>query len=509
MMYSIPPSLFAGLGLMSEAYLILALPIISLFVNENLTYNVPICMIAGMVVLGFAGLVYRGTSNRRCLSALTLALMASSVVSLLASPTSPLTSVNIFAFSVGGEYAISSAFIGVAENEDKAARGFVMQSVGAFLAALVMFFSFLCEPDNVLTVFRATVAISACLVLLVYSLRVRNYTALHLSEEASAAAAALSLQPATSEPKAVLSLVLTGSSGLYITSTVSPPTEGVPSSKSMFSRWAKFKSKSNSFPLSKSLPLASAKSRANENENYQELKDDDDKDDDEEIIIIASSSSSFSTKATTPAAPPPDLSPSYLQHLKTYPHFFFVEAHTWPRPNHIVVLSASVSWFLWDIIFYSTKLSQDTLIAEVTGSSDVATAINMSLAITAVSLAGSLCSVQAVAYYGAGKCQLVASVLVTALLTLLKFYSSNTSAGVSLFLALTFVGQVINTTTFVLPAVHLTSEFKTMGQGIAAASGKLGAVIGVRVFQDGGHGWDELVFAGIALILISHFLPIN
>ncbi|GMH73357.1 hypothetical protein TL16_g06169 [Triparma laevis f. inornata] len=229
-------SMFAGLGLLSEAFLVLTLPVIGLLLNvPDLTTWVPISMIGGMITLGFAGLVYDNVNGRRFLSILVIAIMAASAITLLTSPF-PIISVNAFAFSVGGEYAISSAFIGSAQIEENAARGFVMQSVGAFLAAAIMFISFLFNPNNK-AAFISTVGTSACLVLLVFSLRVRNYTALHLKERHDA--------------DALLPPPLAQQQPQTINRTLTPPTPPTPS------RWAKFTSSLNC---------------VNENKSYNELE---------------------------------------------------------------------------------------------------------------------------------------------------------------------------------------------------------------------------------------------
>lgn len=229
-------SMFAGLGLLSEAFLVLTLPVIGLLLNvPDLTTWVPISMIGGMITLGFAGLVYDNVNGRRFLSILVIAIMATSAITLLTSPF-PIISVNAFAFSVGGEYAISSAFIGSAQIEENAARGFVMQSVGAFLAAAIMFISFLFNPNNK-AAFISTVGTSACLVLLVFSLRVRNYTALHLKEQ--------------HDVDALLPPPLAQQQPQTINRTLTPPTPPTPS------RWAKFTSSLNC---------------VNENKSYNELE---------------------------------------------------------------------------------------------------------------------------------------------------------------------------------------------------------------------------------------------
>ena len=116
-----------------------------------------------------------------------------------------------------------------------------------------------------------------------------------------------------------------------------------------------------------------------------------------------------------------------------------------------------------------------------------------------MALLGALGSVGLVRRWGAGKCQLCASLLTTLLLITLKF-----TRRFNLFLLFSFVAQTINTATYVIPATFISSELKTWGHGVAASSGKLGAVVGVRLFEASGTTpWDKLIMASISLTIVS------
>ena len=70
------------------------------------------------------------------------------------------------------------------------------------------------------------------------------------------------------------------------------------------------------------------------------------------------------------------------------------------------------------------------------------------------------------------------------------------------------MAQTINTATYVIPATFISSEIKTWGHGVAASSGKLGAVVGVRLVQSGGEGmvtgtWDKIILASLSLTIVS------
>jgi MFS family permease len=164
------------------------------------------------------------------------------------------------------------------------------------------------------------------------------------------------------------------------------------------------------------------------------------------------------------------------------------------------LLGASLSWFLWDIAFYGNKLFQSTFLLALTGGSESTTLLVFALAATlnaGVALLGYFGAAYLLDWVGRKQLQqwgfLFTGTLFVGVGFLLAEPNNNNDDDdpkkqsipllVCMYLGTSFFGQLgPNATTFLIPAEIVPTELRTLGHGIAAASGKLGALVASLVF---------------------------
>ena len=157
-----------------------------------------------------------------------------------------------------------------------------------------------------------------------------------------------------------------------------------------------------------------------------------------------------------------------------------------PQSNLPTTMACSLAWFLWDIIFYSNKLHQDKFVSTLTTGGSFGARLVISHNIALLALLGSFSGAWLVGRedFGAKKLQVWGGAAVAFLFLILFCISSSVSpffqrTSQLIFVVLSFVGQWVNVSTFVIPAVSFDGDFRTIGHGISAASGKVGALVGV------------------------------
>ena len=151
------------------------------------------------------------------------------------------------------------------------------------------------------------------------------------------------------------------------------------------------------------------------------------------------------------------------------------------------LFGASMSWFLWDIAFYGNKLFQASFLLALTG--EETTLLEMSAAATLnalVALAGYFCAAALIDVVGRVTLQQYGFLLTGTLFCCCGFFYDKfpTHWLVIMYLGSSFFGQCgPNATTFVIPAEIFPTEMRTMCHGIAAASGKAGALLAAILFS--------------------------
>jgi MFS family permease len=159
------------------------------------------------------------------------------------------------------------------------------------------------------------------------------------------------------------------------------------------------------------------------------------------------------------------------------------------------LVGVSLTWYFWDVAFYGNKLFQSAFLLAITG--DETTTLTQGAAAAtlnaAVAAAGYLTAAVVMDRIGHWRLQLF-GLLLTGLLFLStgffldKFVDQAKAGLVILYLGTSYFGQVgPNATTFVLPAEVMPTAWRTLGHGLAAASGKLGALSATLLFHNNGN----------------------
>lgn len=150
------------------------------------------------------------------------------------------------------------------------------------------------------------------------------------------------------------------------------------------------------------------------------------------------------------------------------------------RNYGIRLLGASLCWFLWDVTFYGNKLFQSSFLLALQG--DSTTLVQFAAMATlnsAVALLGYWTAAALVDRVGRCRLQTWGFLLTGGLSVACGFLSTTWSPSslLVLYMLSSFFGQVgPNATTFILPAEIVPTQLRTLCHGIAAASGKLGAL---------------------------------
>lgn len=167
-----------------------------------------------------------------------------------------------------------------------------------------------------------------------------------------------------------------------------------------------------------------------------------------------------------------------------------MNASTWKllQQNYGVRLGGvSLCWFLWDIAFYGNKLFQSSFILALTGAETTLIEFAMAASLNAfVALVGYISAALVMDRIGRRSLQQWGFLLTGALFVGCGFLYQHlsTSALVAMYFGSSFFGQLgPNATTFLIPAEAFPTQVRTTCHGIAAASGKLGALFAAVVFS--------------------------
>lgn len=179
--------------------------------------------------------------------------------------------------------------------------------------------------------------------------------------------------------------------------------------------------------------------------------------------------------------------------------------------------AVSASWFLWDVAFYGNKLFQSSFLLALTGSNNNdqttdATLLLHYAAASTLNAAVALCGYWTAALIvddprlGRRRLQQWGFVLTGGLFVGVGLWFERLPAAVlvALYLASSYAGQVgPNATTFVLPAEIFPTALRSVCHGVAAASGKLGALAATMVFTAVRHDRDMFLLSGYASFLAA------
>ncbi|CAG8471405.1 192_t:CDS:2 [Acaulospora morrowiae] len=155
--------------------------------------------------------------------------------------------------------------------------------------------------------------------------------------------------------------------------------------------------------------------------------------------------------------------------------------------NFKVLVATSITWFVLDVAFYGIGLNHSIIYTAVNGNSDQSPyealrgiAIGNAFSTLIGSVPGYWCSVFLIDRLGRKFIQLMGFAMLTLCYIVLGFaYQAinNTLFSILFTASMFFQNFGPNTTTFILPAELFPTRFRGTCHGIAAASGKLGAII--------------------------------
>jgi MFS family permease len=159
------------------------------------------------------------------------------------------------------------------------------------------------------------------------------------------------------------------------------------------------------------------------------------------------------------------------------------------RHYGIRLLGTSSAWLLWDVSFYGNKLFQSTFIKALTGENSSLLQLSTAASLNAfVALLGYFAAASIIDFPSVGRVRLqLWGFALTGVLFMscgLLYQSLSTTWLVTLYLGSSFFGQCgPNATTFLIPSEIFPTEIRTMCHGIAASSGKVGALISAILFN--------------------------
>jgi MFS family permease len=168
------------------------------------------------------------------------------------------------------------------------------------------------------------------------------------------------------------------------------------------------------------------------------------------------------------------------------------------------LVGVSVAWMLWDVAFYGNKLFQSAFLLALTG--DETSLIEMSIAATinaAVALLGYFAAAWIIdsPYVGRTPLQHWGFLVVAILFVSVGYFFDQMKSQIliALYLGTSFVGQLgPNATTFLIPVEVFPTEMRTYCHGIAAAFGKVGALIASVAFHHISTDADLFLISGYA-----------
>ncbi|ETO28643.1 carbohydrate transmembrane transporter [Reticulomyxa filosa] len=212
-------------------------------------------------------------------------------------------------------------------------------------------------------------------------------------------------------------------------------------------------------------------------------------------------------------------SQNWHQHLTIQDKYKLIGKFYWKE-----LLGTSVAWFLFDVVFYAQGIFSDSVLSTVSSNgNDSDDLVDVSLKnvflaldknksknkIPKGALPGYFVAVATINSIGRRRMQIQGFVIMAILFLLIGIIWDTIKKQLVLFVilyALTFFFSNFgpNTTTFVLPVEIFPTQIRGTCHGIAAASGKLGAVVGAAMFnplKDAYGSNVTFIFCGIVSIL--------
>eukprot|EP00536_Pseudo-nitzschia_multiseries_P005239 jgi/Psemu1/190009/e_gw1.95.99.1 len=152
----------------------------------------------------------------------------------------------------------------------------------------------------------------------------------------------------------------------------------------------------------------------------------------------------------------------------------------------IHLIATGGNWFLWDITFYGLKLFSGPIFDDINPNGDLVVQNGYLLVNNIIALAGYYICAMIIdnPKIGRKNVQLLFFVLVSVVFLTMSFLFHDLSPGLLMFLYFvsSFLGQFVNTTTYVMAAETYPAELRGTLHGISAFLGKCGALLATVVF---------------------------
>lgn len=211
-----------------------------------------------------------------------------------------------------------------------------------------------------------------------------------------------------------------------------------------------------------------------------------------------------------------DISASQIsEEFSTYssPCHYSLFSKTFIHSHGLDLFACSISWFLVDIVFYSSNLFQSRIYARYL-SDDKVNAFQEAFEVARLQAIIAICSTIpgyfATMYFidriGRVKIQIMGFFFMAISLLAIgipyySYWNHHANVGFMFLYGLTFFFSNFgpNTTTFIVPAELFPARFRTTCHGISGAIGKLGAIIGSIGFLWASHNKNDGCSEGIGM----------
>ncbi|KAK4348948.1 hypothetical protein RND71_031703 [Anisodus tanguticus] len=195
---------------------------------------------------------------------------------------------------------------------------------------------------------------------------------------------------------------------------------------------------------------------------------------------------------------------------------------TFIHSHGLDLFACSISWFLVDIVFYSSNLFQSQIYKSYLSDKHKVNAFQEAFEVARLQAIIAICStipgyfatMYFIDRFGRVKIQMMGFFFMAISLLAMgipyySYWNNNINVGFMFLYGLTFFFSNFgpNTTTFIVPAELFPTRFRTTCHGISGAIGKLGAIIGSVGFLWASHnkkdGYSEGIGMSASLILLA------
>ncbi|KAJ3270387.1 phosphate transporter [Terramyces sp. JEL0728] len=191
------------------------------------------------------------------------------------------------------------------------------------------------------------------------------------------------------------------------------------------------------------------------------------------------------------------------------------------KSNFIRLCSCAYCWFALDIAWYGLSLNQPLILSLIGfgGGTGHLSAFDkyyeLALGGLIISLLGTVpgywMTVSMIERMGRKPIQCIGFVVIGACLAILSVFWNTIKTNVALFVLIFTISQFFfnfgpNVTTFVIPSELFPTRFRSRCHGISAASGKVGAIVGVALINPYFEKYPSLVLGFYAVVMFSGFL---